>query len=69
MIALEIVHEADEELLTKKELCERILRCDVDVADKYVLNQPKFPYIWMGKRKRYPKKQVERWIEENTHYT
>ena len=59
----------DDELLTKRELCERILNCDVDTADKYYINEPKFPYIWRGNQKLFPKKAVEKWIHNNTHYT
>ena len=62
------IQREDEELLTKKELCERILRCDEESAELHFLNKPSFPYIWFGNRKRYPKKLVEKWIEDNTHY-
>lgn len=59
----------DDELLTKKELCKRILNCDVETADKYYINQANFPYLWRGKKKLFPKKAVEKWIKNNTHYT
>lgn len=58
----------DEELLTLAELSERVLRCDVKTAEKHIVNRPNFPYIWVGERRRFPKKMVEKWIEENTHY-
>lgn len=57
------------ELLTKKELCERILRCDIKTAEMHIINKPNFPYIWVGDKKRYPKNQVEEWIATNTHKT
>lgn len=59
----------DDELLTKKELCQRILNCDVDTADKYYINKSNFPYIWRGSQKLFPKKAIEEWIRNNTHYT
>lgn len=59
----------DDELLTKKELCERILNCNVETADRYYINQPNFPYMWRGNQKLFPKKAVEKWIQNNTHYT
>lgn len=62
------IREDVEELLTKKELCERILKCDEDTADKHFVYQPGFPYIIQGRRRRYPKKKVEEWINNNTHY-
>lgn len=59
----------NEELLTRKEVCERILKCDVDTGDTYFLYAKGFPYVEFGKKgRRYPKKQVEKWIIENTKY-
>lgn len=58
----------NEELLSKKELCEHILKCDENTADKYFLNAKGFPYVEMGNRKKYPKKQVELWIAEQTQF-
>lgn len=59
----------DEELLTRKEVCERILKCDANTADKYYLYQEGFPYIDFGERgRRYPKRRVEEWIKNNTKY-
>ncbi len=58
----------DEELLSKKELCKEILKCDENTADKYFLNAKGFPYIEMGNRRKYPKKQVELWISKNTRF-
>lgn len=55
----------DEELLTAKELCERILKCSKNTADKYYLNNASFPFIQQGNERRYPKKAVEKWISEN----
>lgn len=52
----------DEELLSKKELCERILKCDEKSADLYFINEKDFPYLEKGNRKVYPKKLVEQWI-------
>ncbi|HAC0715711.1 TPA_asm: helix-turn-helix domain-containing protein [Listeria monocytogenes] len=56
----------DEELLTAKELCERILKCSKNTADKYYLNNASFPFIQQGNERRYPKKAVEKWISENS---
>lgn len=56
----------DEELLTARELCERILKCSKNTADKYYLNNASFPFIRQGNERRYPKKAVEKWIEENS---
>lgn len=61
--------QADDELLTRKELCDRILNCDVKTANRYYLNEPDFPYMYRGNQKVYPKKAVEKWIQNNTHYT
>lgn len=60
--------EADEELLNKADLCERILRCDTETADIYYINQPNFPFVMQGKRKKYPKKLVEKWIHDQVRY-
>ena len=59
----------DDELLTRKEVCERILKCDANTADKYFLYKEGFPYVDFGeKSRRYPKRQVEKWIAENTKH-
>ena len=65
--AVESVY-SDDELLTKKELCERILKCDVNTADKYFLYEKGFPYIEIGSTRRYPKRQVEEWIKKSTKF-
>lgn len=57
-----------EELLTRKEVSEQILKCDVNTADKEFLYKSGFPYLQVGKNRKYPKKQVEKWISENTNY-
>lgn len=56
----------DEELLTKKELCDRILKCSVTTADMHYFNDPTFPCIEINKYKRYPKKAVEKWIDKKS---
>lgn len=58
----------DDELLTKTDLCKRILHVDVGTADKYFVNKKGFPYIQVGKQKRYPKKAVMEWMANNTLY-
>lgn len=58
----------EDEILTRREVAERILRCSVDTADKYYLYKPGFPYIQRGNERVYPKKAVEKWISENTEY-
>lgn len=59
----------DDELLTRKEVSERILKCDANTADKYYLYKEGFPYMDFGERgRRYPKRQVEEWIKNNTKY-
>lgn len=65
---IKYVQRDDDELLTRKELCERILNCDVDTANKYYINRSDFPYMYRGNQKIYPKRAVEEWIEKNTHY-
>lgn len=64
----EIVIADHDELLTKDELCARILLMDIKTAERHIISKAKFPYLKVGNRKRYPKKAVEKWIEENTHY-
>lgn len=59
---------SDDELLSRKEVSERILKCDVATADKYFLYQSGFPYVEVGNQRRYPKRQVEEWIKQNTKY-
>lgn len=59
---------SDEELLTRKEVSERILKCDVKSADRHFLYQPGFPYVNIGNQRRYPKRKVEEWIKQNTKY-
>lgn len=59
---------SNEELLSKKELCKEILKCDENTADRYFLNSKGFPYIEMGSRRKYPRKQVELWISKNTRF-
>lgn len=58
-----------DELLSKKDLCGRVLNMDVNTAERHVINQKGFPYVMVGTLKRYPKKAVEEWIKENTQYT
>lgn len=62
------VELSDEELLTKKELAERILKCTVDTAEKHYIFKKGFPYIEQGEGRKYPKKLVEKWIAENSKY-
>lgn len=64
----EIVIADHDELLTKEELCSKMLLMDIKTAERHIISKPKFPYLKVGNRKRYPKKAVEKWIEENTHY-
>lgn len=59
---------SDDELLTLKEVSERILKCNVITADKYFLYQPGFPYVEIGNQRRYPKRQVEECIQQHTKY-
>lgn len=59
---------SDDELLSKKELCERILKCDTNTADKHILYQKDFPFIEIGSQRKYPKRKVEEWIHKNTKY-
>lgn len=60
--------ELNDELLTKKALCKRILNMDVNTAEAHILNQKGFPFVMVGSIKRYPKKAVEKWIQEKTEY-
>ncbi|MDN6409280.1 MAG: hypothetical protein L0J76_04110 [Tetragenococcus halophilus] len=68
-IEIRYVQKSDDELLTRKELCERILNCNVETAEKYYLNQDNFPFMYRGNQKIYPKRAVEEWIQNNTHYS
>lgn len=65
--SIEIAYSNDE-LLTRKEVCERILNCDENTGDKYFLYKSGFPYVEVGKGRRYPKRQVEEWIRNNTKF-
>lgn len=58
----------EELLISKKELCEDILKCDEHTAEKYFLKTKGFPYVEIGSRRKYPRKQIETWIAENTHF-
>lgn len=58
----------DEELLTRKEVAERIFKCDVKTFDKFYRYAPGFPKITKEGSEKYPKKLVEKWIHENTQY-
>lgn len=58
----------NDELLSKKDLCERVLNMDVNTAEAHIINQKGFPYVVVGSLKRYPKKAVEEWIKENTKF-
>lgn len=57
-----------EVLLGRKEICDQVLNCSVDTADKHFLYKKGFPYVMVGSQRRYPKKAVEKWIRENTEY-
>lgn len=60
---------SDDELLTKKDLCERILKCDTKTADEFFLYKKGFPFVEFGKNgRRYPKREVEKWIRKNTKF-
>lgn len=65
-----IIYLRDEtqELLTKKDLCERVLHCDVNTAELHYINKKGFPYLMQGTMKKYPKKQVEEWINKHVRY-
>lgn len=59
----------DEEMLTRKEVSERIFKCDVTTFDSNYRYAPGFPkFITNGGGERYPKKLVEKWIHENTQF-
>lgn len=58
-----------DELLSKKDLCSRILNMDANTAERHVINRKGFPYVMVGNIKRYPKKAVEEWIQEQIEYT
>lgn len=62
------IRENTDELLTKRELCEKILHCDFKTAEKHFINKEKFPYYQQGNLKKFPRKAVEKWIHDNTHY-
>lgn len=57
-----------EVLLGRKEVCDQVLKCSVDTADKHFLYKKGFPYVMVGSQRRYPKKAVEKWIRENTKF-
>lgn len=57
-----------EVLLGRKEICDQVLNCSVDTADKHFLYKKGFPYVMVGNQRRYPKKAVEKWIRESTEY-
>lgn len=57
-----------DELLSKKDLCGRVLNMDINTAEAHIINRRGFPYVMVGTLKRYPKKAVEQWIKENTQY-
>lgn len=57
-----------EILLGRKEICQQVLNCSVDFADKNFLYKPGFPYMMVGSSRKYPKKAVEKWIHENTKF-
>lgn len=58
----------NDELLSKKDLCERILNMDINTAEAHIINQKGFPFVKVGSLKRYPKYAVEEWIKQNTEY-
>lgn len=60
--------DLNDELLSKKVLCERILKMNINTAEAHIINRKGFPYVMVGTLKRYPKKAVEQWIKENTQY-
>ncbi|KRN62745.1 helix-turn-helix domain-containing protein [Carnobacterium maltaromaticum] len=56
-----------DELLTAKEVTDRILKCCDKTAQAHFLNRKGFPYLDFGEKgRRYPKKAVEEWIVKNT---
>lgn len=57
-----------EVLLGRKEICDQVLNCSVDTADKHFLYKEDFPYVMVGSQRRYPKKAVEKWIRDNTKF-
>lgn len=57
-----------EVLLGRKEVCDQVLNCSVDTADKHFLYKKGFPYVMVGNQRRYPKKAVEKWIRDNTKF-
>lgn len=57
-----------EVLLSRKEICDQVLNCSVDTADKHFLYKEGFPFVKVGETRKYPKKGVEKWIKENTVY-
>jgi hypothetical protein len=58
-----------DQLLSRKEVCELILRCAQNTASEHFLYAKGFPYVELGANgRRYPKKAVEKWIQDNTKY-
>lgn len=57
-----------EVLLSRNEVCDQVLNCSVDTADKHFLYKKGFPFVMVGSSRKYPKKAVEKWIRENTVY-
>ncbi|UDB49855.1 hypothetical protein [Bacillus safensis] len=68
-----MVISSQDELLTKKQVYENILKCTAATADELYFNRPDFPTLDLPslpgvprQHKRYSRKAVEAWIAANT---
>ncbi|WP_124058417.1 helix-turn-helix domain-containing protein [Vaginisenegalia massiliensis] len=58
----------EEELLTKTELCRKVLNCDYKTAEAHFINKKGFPFVRVGKRKKFPKNKVIQWLDKQIQY-
>ena len=56
----------NEELLSRREVSEKVFKCDVGTFDKNIRYAKGFPKMMVGSQEKYPRKLVEEWIRENS---
>lgn len=55
---------AHDRLLTKIELAKQVFGVSENTVED-IINEPGFPFVMIGKRKKYSVRAVDQWIEDH----
>lgn len=57
-----------DELLNQTQLCKTVLHMDHKTASAFLLEEKGFPYVIVGKTRRYVKSQVIEWLVQHQKF-